>query len=78
MAQKRDLVEFIKSKPEGKFIIDNDCWWFQPDDDVDGENNIYDDDFFAPGDGGYGSGNCYGGDILQALGVIVGIKLESV
>ncbi|MBX5010868.1 hypothetical protein HJB67_12975 [Rhizobium lentis] len=30
------------------------------------------------GDGGYGSGNCYGGDILQALAVIVGIKVESV
>lgn len=30
------------------------------------------------GDGGYGSGNCYGGDILQALAVIAGIKVESV
>jgi len=30
------------------------------------------------GDGGYGSGNCYGGDILQALAKIVGIKVESV
>lgn len=28
--------------------------------------------------GGYGSGNCYGGDILQALAEIVGIKVESV
>ena len=27
---------------------------------------------------GYGSGNCYGGDILQALAEIVGIKVESV
>jgi len=27
---------------------------------------------------GYGSDNCYGGDILQALAVIVGIKIESV
>lgn len=32
----------------------------------------------APGDGGYGSGDCYGGDILQALAEIVGIKVESV
>jgi hypothetical protein len=30
------------------------------------------------GDGGYGSGNCYGGDILQALAIIVGVKVESV
>lgn len=38
------------------------------------------DDTFKPrlGDGGYGSGHCYGGDILQALAVIVGIKVESV
>lgn len=36
-------------------------------------------DKFEPlGDGGYGSGNCYGGDILQALAKIVGIKVESV
>jgi hypothetical protein len=31
----------------------------------------------ALGDG-YGSGNCYGGDLLQALAKIVGIKVESV
>jgi hypothetical protein len=30
------------------------------------------------GDGGYGSGSCYGGDILQALAQIVGIKIRSV
>ncbi len=30
------------------------------------------------GDGGYGSGNCYGGDILQALARIVGLSVESV
>lgn len=37
-----------------------------------------DDEFESLGDGGYGSGNCYGGDILQALAKIVGIKVESV
>jgi hypothetical protein len=38
------------------------------------------DDTFSPrlGDGGYGSGHCYGGDIMQAMAVILGIKLESV
>ena len=30
------------------------------------------------GDGGYGSGNCYGGDILQALAIICGVNVESV
>jgi len=30
------------------------------------------------GYGGYGSGNCYGGDILQALAAIVGVRVESV
>lgn len=28
--------------------------------------------------GGYGSGNCYGGDILQALAQIAGVKVDSV
>ena len=37
-----------------------------------------DEDIQPLGDGGYGSGNCYGGDILQALAIIVGIKIESV
>lgn len=75
---KKDLVEFIKKNPNGTFFIDNDCWFFQDNDDVDGEKILCDGDFTAPGDGGYGSGNCYGGDILQALAVIVGIKVESV
>lgn len=35
------------------------------------------DDLVSLGEG-YGSGCCYGGDILQALAVIVGIKIESV
>jgi hypothetical protein len=44
------------------------------------ENNnklASDSDVTARGSG-YGSGNCYGGDILQALAVIVGVKIESV
>jgi hypothetical protein len=36
------------------------------------------DNFGSLGDGGYGCGNCYGGDILQALAIIVGIQVESV
>jgi hypothetical protein len=45
------------------------------------EDNVLcssDDDIVTHGDGGYGSGNCYGGDILQALAKIVGITVESV
>ncbi len=42
-------------------------------------NKIADDRSIKPlGDGGYGSDNRYGGDILQALAQIVGIKIESV
>lgn len=36
------------------------------------------DDIVELGDGGYGSGFCYGGDILQALAKIVGIEIQSV
>lgn len=43
------------------------------------ENELADDGQVKPlGDGGYGSGACYGGDLLQALAIIVGIKIESV
>ncbi len=40
--------------------------------------NSDDRDLVVPGGGGYGSGNCYGGDILQSLAKIVGITVESV
>lgn len=46
------------------------------------KNNLLisdDDDFIERGHcRAYQSGNCYGGDILQALADIVGIKIESV
>jgi hypothetical protein len=53
--------------------------------DLDGadewtENNILatSGEVIPLGNGGYGSGSKHGGDILQALAVIVGIKVESV
>lgn len=46
--------------------------------DKDNELVTSDDRLVRLGDGGYGSGNCHGGDILQALAQIVGIKVESV
>ncbi len=77
------LAEIIKNNPGCLAVIDNDCWdlykkgYRQGDDDYkkyelatssrDGGYNC-----------GYGSGNCYGGDILQALALIVGVKVESV
>lgn len=42
-------------------------------------NLLYDsDEEDSIGDGGYGSGSSYGGDLLQALAMIVGIKVELV
>lgn len=87
---KKNLPEIIKANPGCVAIIDNDCWSLykkHPDtapDDYDKwlKANLLasDGDEFKPplGDGGYGSGNCYGGDLLQALAVIVGMKVESV
>ena len=90
----KDLVAIIKANLGCVAIIDNDPWSLfkaSPDeaptqsqaahDKWISENLLADDgDQFSPplGDGGYGSGNCYGGDILQALALIVGVKIESV
>ena len=91
MPKKKDLVEVIRSNPGCIATIDNDCWWLYPappkpieemsEEEYDAwqENTIAKHDDILPlGDGGYGSGHCYGGDILQALAQIVGIKIESV
>ena len=72
----KDLVKIIKENPGCKAIVDNDCWWIQNKDGT--ELVCSDDKIVRIGDGGYGSGNCYGGDILQALAKIVGMKVESV
>lgn len=89
---KKDLVQIIRDNPGCVAFIDNDCWTLlkappKPVDDMTDEE--YDDWFGGGeiardgevkvlGDGGYGSGHLYGGDILQALAVIVGIKVGSV
>jgi hypothetical protein len=91
MTKKKDLVQIIRDNPGCVAVIDNDSWWLYPappkpvgemsDDEYDDWRDVplATDGNIAPlGDGGYGSGNCYGGDILQALAVIVGIKIESV
>lgn len=86
---KIDLAQVIRDNPGCVAIIDNDGWTLHrrhpneiDDDDVEADTHnelaCSGDDFGQLGDGGYGSGNCYGGDILQALAQIVGIKVESV
>lgn len=76
MANNKDLAQLIKDNPGATFTIDNDCWWMMA---ADGETELASDsDVIRKGDGGYGSGNCYGGDVLQALAEIVGVKVKSV
>lgn len=77
----KDLVKLIKENPEAFFTVDNDCWSMYKSKDSfynDEPSIASNDDVESLGDGGYGSGNCYGGDILQALAIIVGVKIESV
>lgn len=86
----KDLVQIIRDNPGCVAIIDNDSWTLwkkhpnkqgesEEYDDFESENMLCDDgEVKALGDGGYGSGPTYGGDILQALAIIVGIKIESV
>ena len=75
---KKDLVAIIKANPGCVAIIDNDYWALYADAACETELAHSEDDLEPLGDGGYGSGNCYGGDILQALAQIVGIKVGSV
>ncbi len=88
----KDLVEIIKANPGCRATVDNDYWVLHsapPKLVRDMSENEFElwrevgeiahsDDVEPLGDGGYGSGNCYGGDILQALAIIVGISIESV
>ncbi len=81
MTEEIDLAEWIKANPGVTFTVDNDCWYVMDPNDIDNEDaeSVLDDTMVArKGDGGYGSGHTYGGDILQALAEIVGVKIESV
>ena len=81
----KDLVEIIKANPGCIAVVDNDCWtlyskgYANMAGHEDGKQyELADESNVKPlGDGGYGSGHCYGGDILQALAKIVGVKVES-
>lgn len=89
----KDLTALIRENPGAIFTVDNDDWWMMPappkpveemtDDERDKWNDISNalaqaGEVTPKGDGGYGSGHCYGGDILQALAEVVGVKIESV
>lgn len=81
----KDLAAIIKANPGCVAIVDNDSWTLyskHPDeiaeDDVVESYELACESDVAPAGDGYGSGNCYGGDVLQALAKIVGIKVESV
>ncbi len=72
-----DLVETIKNNPGCRAEVDNDCWTlFDKDGNVIADDSSIDRSNLP--DDGYGSGSCYGGDLLQALARICGITVESV
>ena len=88
----KDLVEIIKANPGCTATIDNDYWVLHavPPKPLHEMSEDEHEDWYTSGqiahsgevdplgDGGYGCGACYGGDILQALAIIVGISIESV
>ncbi len=90
----KDLVNIIKNNPGCIARIDNDNWYLEkdipyPEDFEKWDEKSQDEwnesltlasshDELVPRGSGYGSGNLYGGDILQALALIVGITIESV
>ena len=85
---KKDLVQIIRDNPGCVATIDNDCWWLhtappKPVEDLTAdEYDVWQDTGelanatdIEPIEGG----GCYDGrDLLAALAVIVGIKIESV
>ena len=84
---KKDLAQLIRENPGAYFEVDNDCWSMFPGPPPEDHDEWYrwrdselvdDTEVLAKGDGGYGSGCTYGGDILQALAEIVGVTIESV
>jgi hypothetical protein len=85
VSKPKDLAAIIKANPGCVAIVDNDCWTLYskhpddvPEDDVIEAYELACDSDVIPVGQGYGSGNCYGGDLLQALAKIVGITIESV
>lgn len=90
MSELKDLVQIIRDNPGCVAVVDSDCWElfradpieaaFDTDYDAWRDANLLarHGEVTALGAGGYGCGPCDGGDILQALAVIVGVKIQSV
>ncbi|RDJ34915.1 MAG: hypothetical protein DWQ19_08760 [Crenarchaeota archaeon] len=85
----KDLVQIIKDNPGCEARIDNDSWTLfkagYHDQSLNNQDDNWDDWELASSEDqlvqrkkGYGAGPCYGGDILQALAEVVGMKIESV
>jgi hypothetical protein len=85
---KDDLAELIRQNPGAVFQVDNDCWMMfaapsKPREEMtDEEYDSWSMEVIAR-DGTVksnfgGHGHVYGGDILQALSEIVGVKIEGV
>lgn len=89
--KKKDLAAIIKANPGCCAIVDNDRWYLYKVhprtapgfDTYEDEKAWYranrlarDGEVIELGDG-YGSGCCYGGDLLQSLAKIVGVTVES-
>jgi len=91
--EKKDLVHIIRDNPGCVAFIDNDFWRLSKGEpEPEGFENwsdskqeewhesqelvTSDDDLVEIGTG-YDGGCCYGGAILEALAVIVGIELEA-
>ncbi|MCC4240402.1 hypothetical protein [Thalassospira povalilytica] len=87
----KDLAEVIRNNPGCIATIDNDDWWLMkaPPKPISEMTDAEHDDWqetgmlatageVKPVGSGYGSGHCYGGDLLQALAQICGVKVESV
>lgn len=85
----KDLAEIIKQNPGCVAIVDNDHWTLYKQHPYGGPDDVDEDEWMKANElanaddvksigEGYGSGRCYGGDILQALAQIVGIQVEGV
>lgn len=87
------LAEIIRKNPNCLVTVDNDYWWIDKQSRAEYPGSEDDDEAFAAWDAqnrlvcadditeyhnGYGSGSSYGGDVLQALALLQGIRVESV
>ncbi len=71
MADKKDLVQIIRDNPGSVAWVDNDSWTLYA---ADRETFLADDRDVQS----LGGPNAYGSDLLEALAVIAGIKVERV